>query len=145
LENRADGIVFGYLLPDNTIDAKRTKETTALIHSYGKEAVFHKAFDLCPDYDEASRLLIDCGVDRVLTACGPDIQNGLLILKELNERYGSKLAYLPGGGVTADNIRHILDVSGCRQIHMSAKQSYGDNGAYTAVDDATLKKFLSQI
>ena len=145
LENKADGIVFGYLLSDNTIDVNRTKETTELIHSYGKEAIFHKAFDLCPDFDQASQILIDCGVDRVLTSCGPDIISGLPKLKELIERYGDKLAYLPGGGVTADNIRHILDASGSRQIHMTAKQSYDDNGAYVAVDDATLKKFLSKI
>ena len=49
LENGADGIVFGFLNEDNTIDMTRTKEITALIKSYGKEAIFHKAFDMAKD------------------------------------------------------------------------------------------------
>jgi len=145
LDNQADGIVFGFLLSDDRIDKKRTLEMTKLIHSYDKEAVFHKAFDLCPDLDQASQVLIDCGVDRVLTSCGPDIVQGITKLKELDQRYQDKLSYLPGGGVTADNINHILEASGCRQIHMTAKQNYNDNGDYIAVDDKTLKEILSRI
>lgn len=148
LENKADGIVFGFLNPDNTVDIGRTKEMCELIHSFDKEAIFHKAFDSCPNLNQASLDLISCGVSRILTDGGkayPNIEAGAFKLKELNELYGDKITYLPGGGVTAENISNILTTSGCTQIHMTAKQLYLDQHEYVAVDDSTLKRFLSQI
>lgn len=46
LENGADGIAFGFLNADGTIDVEATKEMIDLIHSYNKEAVFHRAVDV---------------------------------------------------------------------------------------------------
>ena len=70
LENGADGIVFGFLNEDTTIDVQRTKQMADLIKSYGKEVVFHKAFDKTPDKIKACETLIECGVDRILTSGG---------------------------------------------------------------------------
>ncbi|MBQ1812197.1 MAG: copper homeostasis protein CutC, partial [Erysipelotrichaceae bacterium] len=58
LDNGADGIVFGFLHEDQTIDHQRSKAMVDLIHSYGKEAIFHKAFDDCPDLDAAAKDLV---------------------------------------------------------------------------------------
>ena len=148
LDNQADGIVFGFLNPDNTVAKKRTKEMAELIHGYKAEAIFHKAFDSCPDLLTAAEALVDSAVDRVLTGGGQspnNILNGALLLAELNKLYGQKLTFLPGGGVNATNIRHILDISGCKEIHMTAKQNYLDQQTYVAVDDTTLKSILAQI
>src|SRR5690554_5032937 len=45
LENGADGIVFGFLNDDLTIDEEATLFFVELAHHYGKEAIFHRAFD----------------------------------------------------------------------------------------------------
>ena len=58
LQNGADGIVFGCLNSDHTIDRAFTEKTAALAHSYGKEAVFHKAFDETKDMYAAAETLI---------------------------------------------------------------------------------------
>ncbi len=148
LENGADGIVFGFLLADNTIDGKRTKQMTDLIHDFGKEAVFHKAFDQCPDLDIASQELIACSVDRVLTSGGyppSKILEGAQRLHSLNANYGASLSYLPGGGVSSDNIRQILDISNCKEIHMTGKALHFDSSEYVAVDATNLKKILANI
>ena len=40
LDNGADGLVFGFLTPDGTIDRERTKVLTDIARSAGKDAVF---------------------------------------------------------------------------------------------------------
>ena len=40
LEHGTDGIVFGFLHENGTVDAKRTGEFAAMAKSYGKQSVF---------------------------------------------------------------------------------------------------------
>jgi copper homeostasis protein len=157
----ADGIVFGFLNKDGTVDEERTAEMTALAHARNKEAVFHKAFDSARDMDEALAVLLKCGVDRVLTSGGaayPDLEAGCRRIRRYQEQYGSRIQLLPGGGVRAHNVQTILAQTGCRQIHMTAKENRPDESiahglhhpaeselAYTAVSDANLKAIMAQI
>ena len=41
-----------------------------LIHEYGREAVFHRAFDCIDNQDSAAERLIRLGADRILTSGG---------------------------------------------------------------------------
>ena len=54
LQNGADGLAFGFLQEDRNLDVERTKAFVELIHSQGKEAVFHRAIDCVPDMEQAS-------------------------------------------------------------------------------------------
>lgn len=146
LDNGADGIVFGFLHHDTTIDVERTKEMVELIHSYGKEAIFHKAFDECLDQEKAIQQLIACKVDRILTGGGKvSIEEGCANISKLREKYGHLIELLPGGGVRPNNITQLLEISGCDQIHMTAKQVFHDQGDYVRVDETTLKEALKQL
>lgn len=148
LENGADGIVFGFLHPDNTVDKERTQIMCDLIHRYHKEAIFHKAFDQCTDLSKALDTCIACQVDRILTSGGshyPDIEEGGDRMKAFIEQHGDQIQILPGGGVRPNNVRKILDLSKATQIHMTAKQQFDDHGSYVAVDDQFLKEILNQI
>ena len=146
LENKADGIVFGFLKKDHTIDTDRTKQMVELIHSYNKEAVFHKAFDELEDQDEGSKILIGCGIDRILTsgrAVYPDILEGCRRISALNSKYGEQIQYLPGGGVRIENIQEVLRTSGAKQIHMTSKKQFPGN--YLGLDTDQLEKMLDKI
>lgn len=146
LDEKADGIVFGFLRKDHTIDKEKTKRMVELIHSYGKEAIFHKAFDECVDMEQACLDLIECRVERILTGGGKcSIAEGSRIIGELHEKYGNQIEFLPGGGVTPDNILEILENTKSNQIHMTAKQTFYDDGSYVAVDEMTLKKALKAL
>lgn len=147
LENGADGIVFGFLNEDNTVDKERTEKIVKLIKSYGKEAIFHKAFDMTKDPYQAIEVLIETKVDRVLTDghSGYDIMQGCQLLKELHEKYGDKIEILPGGGVRVENVREILDLTGIKQIHMSSKKAYHDNGEYNGFEPEQLEKMLERL
>ena len=58
LEHGADGIAFGFLTADHAIHRNRTQEMIDLIHSAGKEAVFHRAFDCVAQQERAVEALI---------------------------------------------------------------------------------------
>jgi len=67
IEAGADGIVFGFLHEDNSLDVEKTKKMIDLIHSYNKEAIFHKASDMTADIKEATRQLVELKIDRIMT------------------------------------------------------------------------------
>ena len=68
LEAGADGISFGFLDEDFSLDNTRIQQMTILIHSYGKEAIFHRAFDVLRNPLHNAKLLISHGVDGILTS-----------------------------------------------------------------------------
>lgn len=146
LKHGADGIVFGCLNEDHTIDEAFTEKMVNLIHSYGKEAVFHKAFDLTPDPFEAARQLASLHVDRILTSGQKEsTEEGTRLIHDLNDAYGKRISFLPGGGVNENNAGKILQETGCHQIHMTAKSSYEDSGSYYAVDARRIEKIIDAI
>lgn len=122
LENGADGIAFGCLKDDGNINVPQTKKVVDLIKSYGKEAVFHRAFDCVSNPYDAVEDLIKMGVDRILTS-GLETKaiEGLALLKKLQESYGDRIQILAGSGVNAGNARKIMEYTGITQIHSSCK------------------------
>ena len=146
LDNGADGIVFGVLNQNHEVDEAYTAKMCQLIHSYGKEAVFHKAYDNAADPDAAMQALIRCGVDRVLTSGQkPSAETGAPLIAELIRRYGDQIEILPGGGVTAKNAAKILKNTGASQIHMTAKTSLNDDGIYFAVSEENIRNVLDTL
>lgn len=124
LENGADGIAFGCLDDEGNIDISQTKEVVETIKSYGKEkeAVFHRAFDCVSNPFEAIETLISLGVDRVLTSgLEQKAEQGIDLLKNLQERYGDRIEILAGSGINAKNAKEIMKHTGINQIHSSCK------------------------
>jgi copper homeostasis protein len=122
LENGADGIVFGFLHADGTIDEERTKEFVKLAGD--KDAVFHRAFDVTPEPFEALEALIKCGVKRILTSGQePTVPEGVDLIKELVERAAGRIEILPGAGITRKNVSRIVAHTKVSQIHFAALES----------------------
>ncbi|MBO4219236.1 MAG: copper homeostasis protein CutC [Erysipelotrichaceae bacterium] len=147
----ADGIVFGFLNEDCTVNREYSERMVRLIKNYHREAVFHKAFDLTIMSD-AIRDLIDLGVDRVLTSGGnnyPNILAGAPLLRRLAIRYDGFIQILPGGGVRAENVAELLQTTGLSQVHCSASRRLIDPTdpltSYQAVDEDTLIGILTAI
>lgn len=122
LEAGADGLAFGFLHEDGTVDVKRNQAMIELIHSYQKEAVFHRAFDCAKDAYETMETLIELGVDRVLTS-GLEAKawDGRALIKDLQEKYGDKIEILAGSGVNATNAKALMEETGISQVHSSCK------------------------
>ena len=123
LENGADGISFGFLNSDATINVIETKKMVELIHQYQKEAVFHRAFDCVDDPMHAIKQLIDCGVDRILTSgLQPTAMQGASVLEKLQSAFGDQIELLAGSGINANNIRALKEQTGLHQFHGSCKE-----------------------
>ncbi|MBF1071698.1 MAG: copper homeostasis protein CutC [Solobacterium sp.] len=123
LENGADGISFGFLNFDATINMIETKKMVELIHQYQKEAVFHRAFDCVDDPMHAIKQLIDCGVDRILTSgLQPTAMQGASVLEKLQSEFGNQIELLAGSGINANNIRALKEQTGLHQFHGSCKE-----------------------
>ncbi|MBF1105704.1 MAG: copper homeostasis protein CutC [Solobacterium sp.] len=123
LENGADGISFGFLNSDATINVTETKKMVELIHQYQKEAVFHRAFDCVDDPMHAIKQLIDCGVDRILTSgLQPTATQGASVLEKLQSEFGDQIELLAGSGINANNIRALKEQTGLHQFHGSCKE-----------------------
>lgn len=145
LENGADGIVFGFLNADDSVNVEKSKEMIELIHSYNKEAVFHKASDVSDDLDKTVKTLAQLGIDRILTsgkAVYPDILAGCPKINELHKQYPN-ITFLPGGGVRVNNIADVLRISEAGQVHMTSKKKY--DGDYVALDEEQLQQMLQEI
>lgn len=122
LEKGADGIAFGALTENHSIDIDTTRRFIELTHRYGKEFVFHRAIDCVNDVETAIRQLIDLKVDRILTSGGQaKVVDALNTLSDLQNRYGKRIEILLGGGVHANNAARIIEATQCIQLHSSCK------------------------
>jgi copper homeostasis protein len=118
IENGADGLVFGFLNSDGTVDEARTRELTALAGE--KQSVFHRALDVTPDWRKALETLIKLGVKRVLTSGqAPNVFFALDIVREMIEFTQGAIQILPGAGVTLENAHRVADATGATQIHIA--------------------------
>lgn len=118
LSHGADGLVFGFLNPDGTLDAARTRELCRIAGN--KTKVFHRAIDVAPDWRPMLAQLIELGVDRVLTSGqAPDVYYGVDVIREMMDFARGAIQILPGAGVNLKNVDAILERTGCDQIHVA--------------------------
>ena len=122
LENGADGIVFGFLNGDGTVNEERTRFFVELAGE--KDSVFHRAFDVVPDAAAGLETLIKCGVKRLLTSgLAPSAYNGMDVIKSLIKQANGRIEILPGAGLRASNIKHFVEHTGVNQVHFAAKEA----------------------
>lgn len=138
LECGSDGLAFGFLTENREINLERTGEMIRRIHSYGREAVFHRAFDCTRDPKAAVSQLIELGADRILTSGLKETAwEGRELLQKLQQEFGSRIELLAGSGVNAGNARELMEVTGISQIHSSCKgwredpTTSGENVSYS--------------
>lgn len=145
LENGADGIVFGFLNEDSSLNVEKSKAMIELVHSYNKQAIFHKAADVSNDIYETVRILDELGIDRILTSGqqpSSKIVEGCIKINELREKF-PRIEFLPGGGVRINNIVDVLNTAKTNQVHMTSKKQY--EGQYVGLDEEQLIELLTQI
>lgn len=124
----ADGIVFGILNPDGTVDVDRNRRLRELA---GKcESVFHRAIDVTPDPFRSLDQLIDLGFTRALTSGQEDsVPEGLDLIKRLIEHAGDRITVMPGGGIRPHAVQEVITRTRCRQIHVAAWKAQHDSSA----------------
>lgn len=122
LEQGADALVSGCLLPDGGLDLSRLERLVSLAHGKGKKFTLHRAFDVCRDPLEALISCRELGVDAILTSGQKNAcTEGVPLLGRLLEEAGP-VEILIGAGVDAAAIRQVRGALPlARSFHMSGK------------------------
>ncbi len=149
------GIVLGLLKADGSIDTVRTKRLVDLASPM--EVSFHRAFDRCNDPFKALEDIIAIGCKRILTSGQvPNAADATPLLKKLVEQAGDRIIIMPGSGVRSNNIKEIMQATGAKEIHSSARKmqasqmnyaqdSMNENLQATGVDADEIKKMLEKL
>ncbi len=118
----ANGVVFGILSPDGSVDEVRTKALADLARPMN--VTFHRAFDMSKDPHEAMEALIRLGIDRILSS-GQEVSalEGLDLISDLVRKAGDRIIIMPGGGITERNFIRIATRSAARELHVAALAS----------------------
>lgn len=143
-----DGFVFGALNADRGIDVDKCRLIIAEAH--GLPVTFHRAFDMTiPDalYQNIDKIA-ECGFARILSSgLAETAELGLQTLVDIQKYIAEKsydLILLPGCGVTTKNAETILQSTGCKEFHASAKNKVHENIPSDQSDTIAIKKEIER-
>jgi len=116
----ASGVVVGALAADGQVDAAATRAFVEAAE--GIAVTFHRAIDAGGDPLTALDILIDLGIDRVLTSGGArQSLDGRSVLAAMVAHSAGHVSIMAGGGVTIASIP-LLKTAGVHAVHLSAKR-----------------------
>ncbi|MGY3776763.1 copper homeostasis protein CutC [Helcococcus sueciensis] len=134
MKEDVDAIAVGFLNSDYTINRERTKEFCGIIHSNNKKMVFHRAFDNVNDMHKAIEVLIEIGVDAILTSgLYENAIEGKDNLKSLIEIYGNNIEIIAGAGLNSSNLKDFINYTDVTFVHSSMKGFREDNTSFNNV------------
>jgi len=120
----ADGIVLGILDEEGRVNVDRTRDLVALARPL--PVTFHRAIDMTPDLTAALADVIATGASRILTSGGaPNAKLGMQAIAELVEAAQGRIAIMPGGGVSAETVAEIAELTQATEFHSSARTAFG--------------------
>ncbi|WP_412990072.1 copper homeostasis protein CutC [Pediococcus siamensis] len=115
-----DGVVFGALTKAGDLDTEALEMLIAA--AGGMQITFHMAFDAIPVAKQTAAIdwLATAGIDRILTHGGPletAIESNYQNLKQSIQAANQRLIILPGGGITAQNVKEVTTALQVKEAH----------------------------
>ena len=132
-ELQMDGVVFGMLNKDKTIDIERNK--ILLEAARPMKVTFHRAYDCVPHPSEGLEQLVELGFDRVLTSGQANTAvQGQETIRQLVQQAANRIIILPGSGLNTKNIKNFVEFTKVKEVHLSAKHAIpsGEGGLFAA-------------
>lgn len=118
-KNNCDGLVFGILNSDNTVNITACQELVQL--ALPLPCTFHRAFDEVHDQKTALQQIIACGFKRILSSgSAANAVLGKNNLRELVQLSNGKIMIMPGGGIRSSNIKELISITGAKEFHSAA-------------------------
>lgn len=121
-EAGADGAVIGLLTRDGGVDIERSRELIDIAKPL--PVTFHRAIDMCRDIRQAMEDIIELGCERILTSGGEcSALEGAPVIAVMIEQAADRIIIVPGGGINERNVGRILESTGAKEFHGSARTS----------------------
>lgn len=116
----ADGVVLGCLTDQNKLDEPSLH--LLIEASDDLDVTFHMAFDCLNKEDQYKAIdwLVEHKVKRILTHGGPMeqlIEDHFAQLRALINYADQKLTILPGGGISLQNVDHVVEHLNVHEVH----------------------------
>ncbi len=113
----AEGVVFGVLNKNNTMDIKATERLISA--ALPLKITIHKAVDETPDIYEALKTLESLGQNLTLLTSGGAItaEKGKHVLKRLVALAGNAIEILPAGKIDTENIQALHEYIAATSYH----------------------------
>lgn len=125
-----DGVALGVLSTNGTVDVDANRALVQPVLQAGRQAVFHRAFDLTPDPIAAMDCLISLGFHRILTSGqAPTAIQGAAVIRQLIQHANERIEVLPGSGISPDNVAELIRKTACTQVHGSLSRSIKDTSS----------------
>jgi copper homeostasis protein len=114
-----DGVVFGILNADGTLDKKRCKEL--IDRARPLKVTCHRAFDMTSDPFQTLEDCIEVGFHRILTAGHQTTAlKGVDLIAQLITKANGRIAIMPGSGVNENTVEELVRTTKATEIHFSA-------------------------
>ena len=154
-ELHCNGVSVGVQHLDGSINVEAMKKVVEWAYPMG--VTCNRAFDATPDMFQALEDLIQSGCERVLTSgqatAAPEAGE---ILGKLVKQAGNRIIVMPGAGIKASNIRQLMQESGAREYHGSARRvlpnpmshsnpNVTDAGSVYVTDFDELKRIIQEL
>lgn len=119
-ENGVNGVVFGFLNSDGSIDKGLTKEFVELAHPM--KTTFHRGFDMCKNPMQALDDLISIKIDYLLTSGQQSTAlQGAKLIKQMADHAKEKLVVMAASGVRTHLLKELIEQSQAEAYHLSAR------------------------
>ena len=117
----ANGVVFGILLPDGSLDMERMKVICE--DAASMDTTLHRAFDVTKDPFAVLAQARELGINTILTS-GQQVNawDGRELIARLVKEADDTIEILVGAGISANNIATIHRETGCVAFHLSGKE-----------------------
>jgi copper homeostasis protein len=116
-----DGVVFGILKKDGSIDKKRTKTLVDLARPMS--ITFHRAFDMTKDPFKSLDDIIGLKIERILTSGQESTASiGSELLQKLIKAAKGRVIIMPGGGINERNYSEVISKCKPKEIHIGGAE-----------------------
>ncbi len=127
------GIVTGILDTNGNIDRERCIKIIAAASPM--PVAFHRAFDMSNQLSKSLETIIKLGFVRVLTSGGKENAfSGAYEIAKLVSQSNHRIEIMPGGGVNAENITEIANITRAKSFHTTAKSIVNSKMQFRNVD-----------
>ncbi len=153
-EAGAQGVVIGALTATGELDLPKMQAMIAA--AAGLEVTCHRAFDYTADPAVALEQLITLGIHRVLSSGqAATAYEGRFLLQKVVEQATGRIEIMPGAGISAKNIRTIVETTGAQSFHFTGRtkivQPSANNAQipglewwYWVSDEQVLREIMSE-